>query len=201
MATQTERRAATQGAIIEAASRLFGEQGFTATTVDHIAAAAGIAKGAVYHHFPNKEAVFEAVFETTSELLAQEVRAAARETPDPLEAMATGNAYYFAACAQGPRRQIILRDGPGVLGWERWREVDARYFSRMIPLTLSAAMEAGLMARQPVEPLATLILGAVTEAAMACAASDDPVRTAAETSFALNSILNGLRRTAAGKAR
>jgi AcrR family transcriptional regulator len=194
MATQGERRAATRGAIIEAASRLFGEQGFSATTVDHIAAAAGIAKGAVYHHFPNKEAVFEAVFEATSEVLARDVRAASRGAGDPLEAMAVGNAFYFAACAQGPLRQIILRDGPAVLGWARWREVDARYFSRMIPLTLAAAMDAGLMARQPVEPLAMLILGAVTEAAMACAASDDPVKTSRETSFALNTILSGLRR-------
>ena len=194
MATQGERRAATRGAIVEAATRLFGDVGFAATTVDQIAGVAGIAKGAVYHHFPTKEAVFEAVFEDTSEILAREVRAASREKPDPLDAMATGNAYYFAACAQGPRRQIILRDGPSVLGWERWREVDARYFSRMIPVTLAAAMEAGLMTPQPVEPLAVLILGAVSEAAMACAASDDPVKTARETSFALNTILNGLRR-------
>ena len=194
MATQGERRTATRGAIIEAASLLFGEQGFGATTVDQIAARAGIAKGAVYHHFATKEAVFEAVFEAVSEVLAGEVKAASRQSADPLEAMAVGNAYYFAACAQGPRRQIILRDGPGVLGWERWREVDARHFSRMIPRSLAAAMETGLLEPQPVEPLARLILGGVTEAAMACAASDDPVRTSRETSVALSAILNGLRR-------
>ena len=198
MATQGERRAVTRAAIIDAATALFGTQGFTATTVDQIAARAGIAKGAVYHHFPNKEAVFEAVFETASALLAREVKAVSRQGADPLAAMAIGNAAYFAACAQGPRRQIILRDGPAVLGWARWREVDARHFSRMIPVTLAAAMEAGLVERQPVEPLATLILGAVTEAAMVCAASDDPVRTSREISFALNSILDGLRRTGAG---
>ena len=74
---------------------------------------------------------------------------------------------------KGPTGQIILRDGPAVLGWERWREIDAKHFGGKFPLALTAAMEAGVIARQPIEPLARLLLGAVTEAAVAVSVGPD----------------------------
>src|SRR6202012_5214765 len=165
MTKQAERRAATIEAILKAARRLFGERGFAATTMDDIAEAARVAKGAVYHHFATKEAVFESVFDELSRDLMLDIDRAARAEKDMLAAMATGTQHYFAACAKGPTCQIILRDGPAVLGWERWRAIDARHFGGKIPLALAAAMDAGLIARQPVEPLARLLLGALTEGA------------------------------------
>lgn len=176
-----------------AARRLFGDQGFAATTVDHVASEAGLAKGAVYHHFRGKEALFEAVFEAASVDLAGQVGEVAARAPDLLEAMAAGAAVYFDACSEGEFRQIILQDGPAVLGWERWREIDAEHFGRMTPVVLGAAMEQGLIAPQPVEPLARLLLGAMTEAAAACAASDAPRLTGAEHVAAFRTILQGLR--------
>lgn len=176
-----------------AARSLFGRQGFAATTVDQVAAAAGLAKGAVYHHFAGKEALFEAVFEAACADLARQVGEIAARTPDILEAMAAGAAAYFEACSEGETRRIILEDGPAVLGWERWRQIDAEHFGRMAPAVLSAAMERGLIARQPVEPLARLLLGAMTEAAAASAASEAPGRTGAEHAAALRTILEGLR--------
>ncbi len=86
--------------------------------------------------------------------------------------MAAGTQHYLAACSKGATGRIILRDGPAVLGWERWREIDAKHFGGKIPRALEAAMERGLLARQPVEPLARLLLGAMTEAAVACAGSE-----------------------------
>ena len=86
MAKQAERRQATRDAIVAAAATLFGAKGFAATTIDEIAAAAGVAKGAVYHHFPNKEAVFEAVFRQTSAALATDITAKAVQAPDVLAA-------------------------------------------------------------------------------------------------------------------
>ena len=169
MATQAERRAATIESILKAGRLLFGERGFAATTIDDIAEQARVAKGAVYHHFATKEAVFEAVFDQVSRALVQEIDRAVRTEKDVLAAMVAGTQHYFAACAKGPTGQIILRDGPAVLGWERWREIDAQHFGGKIPRALAAAMDAGLIARQPVEPLARLLLGAVTEAAVACA--------------------------------
>ncbi len=193
MAKQAERRAATTEAILKAGRRLFGEQGFAATTMDEIAEAARVAKGAVYHHFATKEALFEAVFDQVSRDLVLEIDRAARTEKDVLAAMVAGTQHYFAACAKGETCRIILRDGPAVLGWERWREIDAQHFGGKIPRALAAAMDAGLIARQPVEPLARLLLGAVTEAAVACAGRSDVLKAGGEYSRAFKSLLEALR--------
>src|ERR1700682_1753645 len=193
MAKQAERRAATTEAILKAGPRLFGERGFAATTIDDIAEAARVAKGAVYHHFATKEAVFEAVFDQVSHDLVLEIDRAARTERDVLAAMVAGTQHYFAACAKGPTCQIILRDGPAVLGWERWRQIDAQHFGGMIPQALGKAMKEGLIARQPVEPLARLLLGAMTEAAIACAGRSDVRKAGNEYVAALGTLLEALR--------
>src|SRR5689334_21636177 len=193
MAKQAERRAATSEAILTAARRLFGTQGFAATTMDEIAEAARIAKGAVYHHFGTKEAVFEAVFDLVSRDLVAEIDRAPRAEKDVLAAMVAGTQHYFAATAKGATGQIILRDGPAVLGWERWREIDAQHFGGKMPRALSAAMEAGLIARQPVEPLARLLLGAVTEAAVASSTGRDIGKAGAGYARAFRFLLDALR--------
>ena len=192
MAKQAERRAATTEAILKAGRRLFGDRGFAATTIDDIAEAAQVAKGAVYHHFATKEAVFAAVFDVVSRDLVAEIDRAVRTEKDVLAAIVAGTQHYFAACAKGPTGQIILRDGPAVLGWERWREIDA-HFGGKFPRALTAAMDAGLIARQPIEPLARLLLGAVTEAAVACAGRSDVLKAGSEYSRAFKSLIEALR--------
>jgi AcrR family transcriptional regulator len=193
MAKQAERRAATTEAILKAGRRLFGDHGFAATTIDDIAEAAQVAKGAVYHHFATKEAVFEAVFDVVSRDLVADIDRAVRTEKDVLAAMVAGTQHYFAACAKGPTCQIILRDGPAVLGWERWREIDAQHFGGKFPRALTAAMDAGLIARQPIEPLARLLLGAATEAAVACAGRPDIAKAGGEYSRAFKSLMEALR--------
>ena len=193
MAKQAERRAATTEAVLKAGRRLFGDRGFAATTIDDIAKAALVAKGAVYHHFPTKEALFAAVFDAVSHDLVADIDRAVRTEKDVLAAMVAGTQYYFSACAKGPICQIILRDGPAVLGWERWREIDAQHFGGKFPRALTAAMDAGLIARQPIEPLARLLLGAATEAAVACAGRSDVLKAGSEYSRAFKSLIEALR--------
>ncbi|WP_426438480.1 TetR/AcrR family transcriptional regulator [Bradyrhizobium genosp. P] len=193
MATQAERREKTRASIVKAARRLFGERGFAATTIDDIAAGARVAKGAVYHHFATKEAVFEAVFEQVSLDLIADLDRISRAENDPLAAMAAGTQGYFAACSKGPTGQIILRDGPAVLGWERWREIDAKHFGGKFPRALTAAMEAGVIAKQPIEPLTRLLLGAVTEAAVAVSAGPDIGKAGTDYARAFRSLLDALR--------
>jgi AcrR family transcriptional regulator len=193
MATQSERLATTRAAILKTARQLFGDRGFENTTIDDIAVAAGVAKGAIYHHFKTKEALFEAVFTQVSLDLATDIARAARTEKDVLLAMAAGTQLYFAACAKKPIGQIILRDGPAVLGWDRWRKIDMEHFGGQIPHALSAAMEAGLVAKQPVEPLARLLLGAMTEAAVACAGRTDIAKAGAEYGRAFKFLLEMLR--------
>src|ERR1700754_5307449 len=146
MATHAERRAGTQAAVMKAARRLFGERGFAATSVDDIAAASRVAKGAIYHYFETKNDLLEAVFEEASRDLVKEIDGAVRSEKDTLAALASGTQLYFAKCAKGPTGQIILRDGPAVLGWQRWREIDEKHFGGKIPQAVAAAMDAGLIA-------------------------------------------------------
>lgn len=161
--------------------------------MDRIAGAASVAKGAVYHYFATKERLFEAVLEQVSQDLAKEIADAARGEQDVLAAMVAAMRHYFAACSTGARAQIILRDGPAVLGWQRWREIDEKHFGSGIPRALTQAMKHGLIARQPVKPLARLLLGAVTEAAMACAGSRDLAAAGAEYTRAVTALIEGLR--------
>ena len=193
MATQAQRRSATQAAILKAARKLFGKHGFQQTSIDEIAAAAGIRKGGFYHHFATKEALFAAVFEQTTQQLAEQTSEAARAEIDILAAIIAGTRAYFEICAQSEIGNIILRDGPAVLGWERWRELDAHYFGGSIPIAVEAAMQAGVIARQPVEPLARILLGAITEAAIACAGRSDIAQAGREYGAALESMLESLR--------
>lgn len=196
MARQAERIEATRGAILAAAGELFGSQGYFATSVDEIAARADVAKGAIYHHFGSKEGLFETVFEATTVGLAAEVASAAGAATDIWDALAVATSAYFDACSTGPTAQIVLKDGPAVLGWQRWREIDAEHFGRLLPATVEAAMRQGLIAEQPVEPLARLLLGAATEAAAACAASATPAQTGRAHAEAFRSLLEALRRPA-----
>jgi len=193
MPTQAERRRATRAALVKAARILFGRRGFRATTIDQIAESAGVAKGAVYHHFPTKVNLFEAVLESVSEQIADEVRRSARDESDILVAMATAIRTYFAICAKKANARIVLKDGPAVLGWERWREIDARHFGGGVPVVLEAAMQAGTIKRQPVEPLSRLLLGAITEAAVGCATHRDYRTASSEYVAAIESLLEGIR--------
>jgi len=193
MAKQAERREATRSAIVGAATKLFGRDGFAATTVDDLAAEAGVAKGAVYHHYATKEVLFEAVFEAVSVEVVHKVAGVARKAPDVLAGITVGTRAYFRICSEGATGRIVLRDGPVVLGWQRWREIDGKHFGAMMPRAIELAIAQRLIAPQPVDPLARLLLGAVTEAAVACAGSDQPAETGRIYAEALERLLAGLR--------
>lgn len=194
MTRQAERLEATRSAILRAAGDLFGRHGYAATSVDEIAAAAGVAKGAVYHHFASKEQLFEPVLEATTAALARQVMEKAEAAADVWDAIAVATEAYFELASTGTTSQIVLTDGPVVLGWQRWREIDEAHFGAAMPRILQAAMAQGLIASQPIEPLARLLLGAATEAAAACAASADPAATGRAHAKAFRSLLDGLRR-------
>jgi hypothetical protein len=108
--------------------------------------------------------------------------------------MAKGTQAYFAACAKGATGQIVLHDGPAVLGRKRWREIDNQHFGGRFSIALSRAMDDGLIALQPVEPLSRLLLGAVTEAAVACSGKSDLHKAGADYAHAFQALLDALRR-------
>jgi AcrR family transcriptional regulator len=193
VATQEERREATRNAVLVAAQMRFGSFGYSRVTVDEIAADAKVAKGAIYHHFPTKADLFEAVLQIAASKILSEVQATVMQQSNILTAMFAGNRAFFASCANPQFAQIFLKDGPAVLGWHRWREIDASLFGGMVRDGLFAAMELGIIVKRPINPLVHLILGAVTEAAIDCANSENFAETAEIYLEGLEAILNGLR--------
>jgi AcrR family transcriptional regulator len=193
VATQAERRASTVAAITRAAKELFTQRGFAATPVDEIVTKAGVTKGAFYHHFTSKEDVFASVLEEMQEALVGRVLAGAASGTDALARLKRGCGAFLTACADPAVQRIVLLDGPAVLGWEKWREVDSRYFGALFAQGIRQAIAEGLLAPRPVEPLVQLLIGASTEAAMVCARSRTPRKHRAELMAGLEALLDGLR--------
>jgi AcrR family transcriptional regulator len=181
--TQGERTEATRAALMGAARRLFTERGYDAVGTEEIVRAAGVTRGALYHHFGGKAELLEAVYER---LEAESTERVARvvlgsELESPLEAMKAGIEAFLDECAEPELQRIALHDAPAVLGWDRWREIAAANGLGLIEASLSAAIEAGEIRPLPVRPMAHLLLGALDEAAMLVARAADPVARAEVT--------------------
>ena len=191
MASQADRRAATVGTILAEARRLFTERGFEATSVDDVAEAAGVAKGAVYHHFASKEALFQRVLEGMQAAIATSVPAEAPAPSDLVDQIAAATLHYLLTASEPAFRRVLLIDGPAVIGWRRWREIDDRFFGAgaraAVAMLLGPAAAPG-----EVETVSHLLLGAVMEAALVCATAPDPKQTARAMAQGLQRMLRGL---------
>ena len=192
--TQTERSEATRDALIEAARPLFAERGYADVGTEEIVRSAGVTRGALYHHFKDKRDLFEAVYERIEAELAQRIASGAlgAGAAEPLAAMRAGAEMFLQAATEPEAQQIVLLDGPSVLGWDRWREIAAEHGLGLIEATLRAAIDAGAIAEQPVRPLAHVLMGALDEAAMLVARAEDPELARAEVGRTLDLLLSGL---------
>jgi AcrR family transcriptional regulator len=190
--TQAERAEATRGTLIAAARRLFGERGYAGVGTEEIVREAGVTRGALYHHFGGKEKLLEAVYERIEAESTQRVAEVVlgSEMTSPLAAMRAGIEVFLDDCAKPELQQIVLHDAPAVLGWERWREIAAANGLGLIEASLVAAIEAGEVRPLPVRATAHLLLGALDEAAMLFARSEDP-EARAEVTAVLLALLEG----------
>jgi AcrR family transcriptional regulator len=191
--TQAERSETTRSALIAAARRLFAEHGYAGVATEEIVRAAGLTRGALYHHFPGKRELLEAVYEEIEREITQAIAESALSGPDPIEALRAGARAFLDHCMEPEIQRIVLLDAPAVLGWERWREIGAKYGLGLIEGALSAGVDAGQIAPQPVRPLAHVLMGALDEAAMLVARAEDPVVARAELEPILGGLLDGLR--------
>jgi AcrR family transcriptional regulator len=190
------RSQATRAALIAAARRLFGACGYAEVGTEEIVRAAGVTRGALYHHFDSKRELLAAVYEQIEAELTERIATAALSgesaADDPLEALRLGADLFLDACLEPEVQRIVLLDAPSVLGWERWREVGARFGLGLIEGTLQAAIDAGAIAPQPVRPLAHVLMGALDEAALLVARATDEGATRAEVGATLSRLLDGL---------
>ncbi len=192
--TQLSRSATTRAALIQAARPLFAERGFAGVGTETIVRAAGVTRGALYHHFADKTELFAAVYEAIEDDIAArtESRIAAEGPTDPVAVITLGADAWLDACAEREVQQIVLLDGPAVLGWERWREIGMRSGIGLLEGVLAQAIEIGRIPRQPVTPLAHVLVGALDEAAMYIARAQDKTIAGEEMRAVVSRLIAGI---------
>jgi AcrR family transcriptional regulator len=190
---QEERSEATRARLIKVARELFAKRGYANVGTEEIVRRAKVTRGALYHHFRDKRALFRAVHEQIEGELAETIGAQLAEGgDDPLEVMRIGVRTFLDACTEPEIARIALLEAPAVLGWQEWREIDERYGLGLVIAGLQMGMDAGRLRPQPVRPLAHLMLAAMGEAGMAIANAEDPEAARREVEPALIGLLEGL---------
>ena len=191
--TQAERRERTREALIAAGRDLFAERGFDEVSSEQIVDAAGVTRGALYHHFDGKRGLFAAVFERIEADLVTRFDLAGAGGGGPLEALLAAVDQFLDLSLETDVQRIALIDGPSVLGWEVWHEIEARHGLGLIEGALGAARDAGQIRDVPVPELALMLLGAMIEAALQLARAEDQAAAKRRTGEALRALLEGLR--------
>jgi AcrR family transcriptional regulator len=186
---RAEQVAQTRAALVAAGRRLFGQQGFAATSVDDLAREARVTTGALYHHFPNKTKLFEAVFERAHTELMEGSVQAATGAPDEVELLGRGFEAFLDSVQQPELRQIVIVDAPAVLGLARFTELDEQYAYTEIMYALQSAIDAGRLVVEDPGTLTRLLLGALTRGAMLVANSEDPERTRQSVARTMRALL------------
>lgn len=192
--TQAERSATTRARLIDAAASTFAEKGFAEAGREEIVAAAGVTRGAMYHHFADKADLFRAVYETVEEQVMAQVATAAMTVEDPVERLRQGCRAYLDIALDPRVRRICIIDAPAVLDPVVRREVAATRAFGLVRQAIAEAVATGGLADQPVEALAHTLLAAVMAAAEYVAAGPDPGRARAEAGRAIDNLLTGLMR-------
>jgi AcrR family transcriptional regulator len=183
---------ATRAALLTAARALFGEQGYAATSTEEIVARAGVTKGALYHHFSDKESLFRVVFEQVQREVSDQAVAEFLQ-PDSWEALVVGCQLWIDAHLDPSVRQIVLSDARAVLGWDVVRAIETRFSAVALRGALRKAMHAGVVERQPLRPLALMLTGALSEACLYVAEADDVNTARDEVGALIRSLLSGIR--------
>ena len=187
---RAEQVAQTRAALVAAGRRLFGENGFRATSVEDLAREARVTTGALYHHFPTKAALFEAVFLHAHTDLLTASKEASRGASDGIDELARGFDAFLDGVLQPDLQRILIVDGPAVLGLARYTELDERYAHAAIVQALTEAADAGAIAVEDPETATRLLLGALTRGAMLIANSADPVATRHAVAKSMRGLLS-----------
>ncbi|MGA7671357.1 MAG: TetR/AcrR family transcriptional regulator [Nitrolancea sp.] len=172
--TQAERRAQTRAALIEAARTLFGKRGYADVSLEEIVRAAGVTRGALYHHFEDKQDLFRVIVHAIEGEIDESIFCTEGEDLSGLERFRVAVRVFLEACTRQDVGQILLIDGPSVLGWQEWREIDAVPTLRLLEEGLEELATHGWIAPQPFKLLSHLIYGAVIEAGLYIASTSDP---------------------------
>jgi AcrR family transcriptional regulator len=192
MNKKIERGQSTREQLIAIATRLFGERGYEGASIEAVLRESGVSRGALYHHFDNKEALFEAVLEGVETSVGDELLAAAAGVDDPVEVLRTGCLAWVRLAADPLIQQVVLLDAPSVLGWDRWREIESRYALGGLKVAFQSVADAGRLRPDLVDLFAHMTLAAVNEIALLVARADDADAAIREGEAAVDELLKRL---------
>jgi AcrR family transcriptional regulator len=191
--TLRERQAeATRQLLVSVARERFTEQGYAATSIEEIIKGAGVARGALYHHFPGKDALFRAVYDEVQTEVATRVVATAVSAQEPWEGVRAGLGAFLDACLEPSFRRIVVMDSVPVLSQDVWDGGIEHNELPMLRSVLTPLVETYLPG-VAVEPLVHVALGGLYGAALYIARSTDPKAARAEADTVLDTLIGGLR--------
>lgn len=187
--------ASTRRALVDVAEELFTEHGYAATSLDAIVAGADVTKGALYHHYSGKQALFEAVFEKVEAAGARTVQESLQGQDDPWEKAIAGLRAFLDVVRQPAYHRIVVQDGPSVLGYERYREQEVRStFTNVVDIVRSVLAAGDWSVDDELEQtFARIFFGALSSAGSTVSSADDSEAQAARVELAIGFILSGLR--------
>ncbi|HET7532805.1 MAG TPA: TetR/AcrR family transcriptional regulator [Nocardioidaceae bacterium] len=188
--------ASTKRALVEVATELFTQQGYAGTSLDAIVAGAKVTKGALYHHFSGKQALFEAVFEKVEADASKSIGKAIRTTRDPWEKAVLGLRQFLEIVQQPAYSRVVIQEGPVVLGYERYREQEERSTFGIVQEIVSSVLRSYDLEPSMVETFSRVFFGAMSAAGAAVSSAEDTKRASAEVEAAIAFILAGLRQQA-----
>ncbi|TDD59421.1 TetR/AcrR family transcriptional regulator [Actinomadura darangshiensis] len=190
--TRRERYvASTRAALLEAGRRFFADRGFTDVSAEELVRAAGLTRGALYHHFAGKQGLFEAVFEDLEAEAAERITTAMAAEDDPWTRTSAGIRAFLEICSDPAYREIVLLQGPIALGWQRWRELDQRYLGTILTDGLAALL--GDTGPHPLALTTAAFYGALTELALTVADAQDPTQARDQALHLIGGMFAGLR--------
>jgi AcrR family transcriptional regulator len=185
---------ATRGQLIAVATQLFTEHGYEGTSIEAVLSAAGVSRGALYHHFAGKEALFEAVVSAVSAQVTAELAEVIRGCADPVDALRTAGLAWISLAADPVIQRVVLVDAPSVLGWDRWRAMDDGRTLGALRALLQAVSDSGRLPAELVAPFSHMILAALDEIVLVVARAPDSAAAVAESRMAVEALLDRLLR-------
>lgn len=190
--------ASTKKALVDVAQELFTEHGYSNTSLDAIVAGARVTKGALYHHFSGKQALFEAAFERVEDAGARAIQKAVQDETDPWAKAQAGLRAFLDVVQEPSYRRLVVQDGPSVLGYERFREQEERSTFANVLEIVRAVLSAGSwdLDEEMMQTFTRIFFGALSSAGDSVASSDDPSAAAERVESAVSFILAGLQRLA-----
>jgi AcrR family transcriptional regulator len=187
--------ASTKRALVDVAERLFTENGYATTSLDNIVAGADVTKGALYHHFSGKQALFEAVFERVERDAAERIQASLGEHDDPWEKSLAGLRAFLDVVQEPAYRRVVIQEGPAVLGYERYRELEERStFANVLDIVRSV-LDAGTWELDEAmqHTFARIFFGAMSSAGESVSVADDPELEARRVEAAIGFMVAGFQ--------